>query len=222
MNDESKQSSRSIEDNYPEYLDREYGYVYEVDDVMSQGALKRHDHLLHADEDALMEAEPDAQNDFFCWAIARAWRRLGEFDRFVSICGDLLDGGEEHPVVVYSEISRGLARALVSAARLEEATETMRAHLERWPDDIEARQLAGVIDLLAKPVDEGRLEALLEEFPADAELCFEISEDLWRFGEDAKAAEWLERARQAAEESKDHAAKVDIELLAGRLERVET
>jgi hypothetical protein len=217
----SPQPHRSIEDNYTEYLEHEYGYAYEVADVMSQTAIARHDSLLHAGAEELDGVELDSLDDFQKWAVARSWRRLGDTDRFFETCRTLLDSEETHPVVIYSEISRWLAEELARAERLDEARQTLTAHLDRWPSDIQAREMIGIIDLLADQDDDARLRELVEEYPADAELRFEIAEDLWRFGKTDAAKSWLDEARQVAKSSGDQASLVDIELLAGRITNTE-
>jgi hypothetical protein len=213
----TRRPHRSIEDNYPEYLEHEYGYAYEVADVMSQTAIVRHEELLHADTDELEAVALDSLDDFQKWAVARAWRRLGNTERFFGACETLLDSKEEHPVVIYSEISRWLAEELARAERLEEAHERLASHLERWPSDVQAQELIGIIDLLANEGDDTRLRELVAEYPADAELRFEIAEDLWRFEKLDAARAWLDEAREAATSTGDQAALVDIELLAARI-----
>lgn len=208
---------RSVEDNYPEYLEHEYGYAYEVADVMSQAEIARHEELLHADASALETVDTDNLDDFQKWAVARAWRRLGDHDRFLEIARALLDSDEEHPVVIYSEISRWVAHELAGAEKLDEAKALLDRHLQRWESDVQARELAAVVAFLKDDADDSQLQALAAEFPADAELRYEIAEDLWRFGRRQAAEQWLEEARRAADQSADEAVKVDIELLAGRI-----
>ena len=216
MNDPTPLGRRSIEDNYPEYLEHEYGYAYEVADVMSQAALARHEELLHLDAGALEQVNLEDLDDFQLWAVARAWRRLGEFERFVELSRRLIDSDDEHPVVIYSEISRWLARELTGHERTEEAQQILAEHLERWPSDTQARALAGLVAYVASD-DDARLQTLVDDYPDDAELHFEIAEDLWRFGRGEAASKWLEQADKAAERSQDASVRVDIELLADRI-----
>ncbi|QDG49811.1 hypothetical protein FIV42_03370 [Persicimonas caeni] len=213
----SKQPRRSIEDNYPEYLEHEYGYAYEVADVMSQAEIMRHEELLHADTATLEGLELDSLDDFQKWAVARAWRRLGDHERFLDVSKQLLDSQKEHPVVIYSEISRWVAQELAGADKLEDAKDLLTKHLARWDSDVQARELMGIVEFLTAEGDDSTLRQLADEYPADAELRYEIAEDLWRFGKHRAAERWLDEARQAAEQSGDEAALVDIELLATRI-----
>ncbi|MFP4598920.1 MAG: tetratricopeptide repeat protein [Persicimonas sp.] len=219
MEDTAERVAGSIEDNYPEYVEQVYGYAYEVDDVMSQQALARHDELLRATPDQLEQVDVGSLDDFQLWAVARAWRRQGDFDRFVEFSERLLSSDNQHPVVIYSEISRGLARELAGVGRLQDARERLETHLQEWEGDVQARQLAGVIDVLEDDEQDNdeQLRRLAREFPSDAELRFEIAEDLWRFGSHQPAEKWLDEAREVARETGDHATLVDIELLADKL-----
>jgi hypothetical protein len=218
MNDQQPSTTprTNVEDNYPEYLEHEFGYAYEVDDVMSQAAIARHQTLLHADAAELEDTDVDGLDDFQRWAVARAWRRLGKTERYVDGCRALLETDNAHPVIIYSEISRGLAHHLIDADRLDEARQILDEHFEHWASDVQARQLAAIIDLLEAD-NEAALEELCADYPDDAELRFEIAEDLWRFGRVEAARRWLERAGEVARSSGDHAALVDIELLGDRL-----
>ena len=213
----TKRPRRSIEDNYPEYLEHEYGYAYEVADVMSQSAIVRHEELLHASAAELEALAVDSLDDFQTWAVARAWRRLGERERFYETGKKLLASDEEHPVVIYSEISRWIAQELTGAERLNEARELLERHLEKWPSDVQAQELIAIVVLLGDEGDDAKLRELADEYPADAELRYEIAEDLWRFGRQEAAMRWLDEARETAEQSGDDAALVDIELLASRM-----
>ena len=220
--DETKRSTsrprRSIEDNYPEYLEHEYGYAYEVADVMPQAAIARHEALLHAAPEELDALDLASLDDFQKWAVARAWRRLEDHHRFLEISRAILASTEEHPVVIYSEISRWVAQQLAGDDKLDEAKQLLTDHLQRWPSDVQAEELLGVVEFLGEDGTDEPLRALAARFPADAELRYEIAEDLWRFGERQAAAAWVEEARLAAEQSADEAALVDIELLAERIE----
>lgn len=208
---------RSIEDNYPEYLEQSYGYAYEVADVLSQAEIARHEKLTHATAAELDGVDLDGLSDLDRWTVARARRRLGQFDRYLEICSKLLDSDQEHPVVVYSEISRWVALDLADAGRLGAARQRLKAHLQRWEGDVQARELIGIIEFIDADGDDGYLKELAAEFPGDAELRFEIAEDLWRFGRVEAANDWVNQARRAAEASGDRAALVDIELLAERI-----
>ncbi len=213
---------RSIEDNYPEYLDQAFGYAYEVADVMTQAEIARHEGIVHASADELDALDPSALDDFDRWALARAWRRLGEVERYLDTARLLLASEAEHPVIIYSEISRGVALDLADAGRLDEALEQLRVHLQRWDSDIQARELKGIIEFVATGDDATALEELVAEFPDDAELRLDIAEDLWRFGGIEAARTWVHNARSAAVASDDRAALVDIELLETRIERTAT
>jgi thioredoxin-like negative regulator of GroEL len=215
--DHANRAHRSIEDNYPEYLAHEYGYAYEVADVMSQTAIVRHEELLHSSADELQSVDPASLDDFQTWAVARRWRGLGDAERFFETCRAILDTQQEHPVVNYSEISRWLAQELASASRLDEAAQRLDTHLERWPSDVQAQEMSGVVDLLANEDDDSKLRELVEAHPEDAELRFEIAEDLWGFQKVAAARRWLEEARKTAMSAGDQAVLVDIKLLASRI-----
>lgn len=207
-----------VEDDYPEYPEQSYGFAYEVDDVMSQRALRRRDELLGADAAALGELDIDRLDDFERWTAAHAWRKLGEQTRFVQLARRVLASEEAHPVIVYSEISRGIAWLFITEERYEEAGEVLETHRDRWPDDLQGRQLAALLAYL-RGDDSARLEALASEHPDDAELRYEFAEDLWQLGRHEEASRWLEKAREAATASGNRAALVDIALLEERLEQ---
>lgn len=209
--------ARSVEDNYPEYLEHEYGYAYEVADVMSQAALEQHETLLHAEPQALEALELSELDDFQIWAVARAWRRAGRFDRFLEVTRRLLSSEDEHPVVIYAEISRWVAAELAGDGRLEEASELLVEHLNRWDNDLQARELAAVVDFLEND-DDASIRRLGDEHPDDAELLYDIAEDLWRFDRLDAAGKWLDETRLVAERIGDEALIVDVELLETRIE----
>lgn len=206
-----------VEDDYPEYPEQSFGFAYEVDDVMSQGALRRRDELMCADAATLEQLDVDNLDDFERWTAAHAWRRLGEEARFVEIAQNILASEDSHPVIVYSEISRGLAWLFITEKRYGEAAEILDAHSERWPDDLQGEQLAALLAHL-RDDDGAQLEELASEHPGDAELRYEFAEDLWQLGRHQAAKRWLEKARRAANETGDRAVLVDITLLEERLE----
>jgi hypothetical protein len=219
-------AASSIEDNYPEYIDDEFGYAYEIADRMTQREIARHDELLHADAaalDALDKNELEKNelgelNDLELWATARARRRLGDEARYFAICEALLASDDEHPLIIYPEISRRVAFQRALAGDLDPARARLAAHLERWPDDLQAEQLAAVLDFLASS-DDDAMRRLVERFPRDAEIRFEIAEDLWRLARPDAAFAWLDEARRVAT-LHDRATLVDVELLAARMSEI--
>ena len=53
--------TRSIEDNYPEYVLETFGYQYDALEVIDREALTRHDNLRHASREELERAMGDGE-----------------------------------------------------------------------------------------------------------------------------------------------------------------
>lgn len=218
-----KSAAASIEDNYEEYLDDERGFAYDFADRMTAEDIAAQDATVDAtalDLRALDDAAPEPPDALHLWMRARAWERLGNMERYFELCDQLLDVLPEHPLVVYPEISRRVARQRAAQADFSTAQQRLRTHLERWPEDLQAEQLATIIDYLARSAedvdDATALRAFAARFPEDAEIRYEIAEDLWHFERPEAASAWLEDAREVATQH-DLTTLVDIELLQTRL-----
>lgn len=221
----------SIEDNYEEYLDEECGYAYDFADRVTPEDVAMQDSILAASAAqlrALDDAAPEPANGLHLWMRARAWERLGDSARYFDLCAQLLDAGPEHPLLIYPEISRRVARHHAARAQLGAAQARLGTHLERWPQDLQAEQLRAVVDFLQRRADTGppedadaALRAFASRFPEDAEIRYEIAEDLWHFGSFEAARAWLKEARDVATQH-DLTTLVDIELLHARFARSES
>jgi len=224
-------AAASIEDNYEDYLDDECGFAYDFADRMTPEDIAEQDSILFASAAqlrALEEAAPEPANGLNLWMRARAWERLGDAARYFELCAQLLDASPEHPLLIYPEISRRVARKRAEQAEFGAAQQRLRTHLERWPQDLQAERLGAVIDFLAgrAEIDTAQdadlaLRAFASRFPEDAELRYEIAEDLWHFGSTEAARAWLEEAREVATQH-DLTTLVDIELLRARFARTES
>lgn len=221
-----RQDQRSIEDNYPDYLDDEFGYGYRFFDQLTQSELARHDKILHADA-AQLEAlgaavkeqlKPDPLELF---ALTRAWWRLGEGEQFRQACGALLKAEATHPGIAYAELSRRLAWEYARAEDLAAAYTHLDAHLARYPEDLSARRLVAIFKQIADPapsalIDHSPLAKFLAEFPQDAELRLEIAEDLYQLDHPEDALFWLKDAHKVAQ-AYDPTTLVDVLLVGRRL-----
>lgn len=219
-------AAASIEDNYEEYLDDECGFSYDHADRMTPEDFAAQDAILHASPEELQAMEGAAlepPEGLKLWMLARAWERLADAPRYFELCAQLLDAELEHPLVIYSEISRRVARQRAKAAEFSLARERLRAHLERWPEDLQAEQLSALIVYLESgdAADDSALRAFVARFPKDAEIRYEIAEDLWHFGRLQAASDWLHKAREVATQH-DLTTLVDIELLSTRLDSIVT
>lgn len=226
----------SIEDNYTEYLNDECGYAYDMADRMTQPEIAMQDLLVDrsaAELRALEGKVPDDANEFILWTLARAWEQAGDLERYFELCAQLLDGADEHRLIISSEISRLVARQRAEIGDFSRARQRLRTHLQRWPEDDQAEQLAALVEYLQRsaarvsldavdaadisgPDEDSALHAFAQRFPDDAEIRYEIAEDLWHFQRPDAASTWLDRAREIALEY-DPATLVDIELLDSRI-----
>lgn len=215
------QPTRDIEDNYPEYLADTYGYAYDADDIVSIAAIRRHEALRRLDAQGLEAVEVASLDDYQRWALGQAYLRHGDLDGFLRIGALLLQSTDDHPALVYREISLRLADTLVEALRIREATSLLGRHLERWPDDLAALQLRAVIDVVADRSQTDRLDALAEAHADDPDFFVEVAELLGRLGQEPTAREWLDRAEACATRVGDGAIGVDIALLRDALGEAE-
>lgn len=212
----------SIGDNYTEYLDEECGFAYDIAEQMTRQDIATQDAIIQASPQelrAIEDAMATPENGLHLWMLARAWEQAGEMDRYFDLCARLLAAEDAHPLVIYPEISRRVARQHALAGDFERAQQRLRAHQERWADDAQAQQLAALIGYLASPeADDSALRALVAKSPQDAEIRFEIAEDLWLFERPDAAAAWLDEASEVARQF-DPATLVDVELLRARMAR---
>lgn len=224
--------SASIEDNYTEYLDDEFGYVYGFADALTQQESARHHALRIADTDAL-EALENAGLEHLpnldLLAIAHAFQRHGNLAHAIIAAELLLAAADADPRINYPEVSRHVADLHLRRRHIARAQAQLQAHLSTWPDDLQAQQLNAVCEFIAAlvtpaesqtdPPKSPGLNALHDftaRFAQDAELRLEIAEDLARFGLLDAALDWLAEARALAK-LHDPATLVDVELLAARL-----
>lgn len=230
----------SIEDNYAEYLDDEFGYAYGFADALTQHEIARHHALRIADAhdlDALANTGLSQLPALDLLAITHAFQRLGDLANTI-LTGELLLAAEDTDARIdYAEVSRHIADLHLRRGHPERAQAQLHTHLHRWPDDLQAQQLSALTEFLAAhstpetlatpgaadsakaAPDTGAqtaLHAFAARFAQDAELRLEIAEDLARFGHLGPALLWLDDARTLAR-AHDPATLVDVELLAARL-----
>ena len=172
---------REIEDNYLDYPEDEYGYTYDVWDVVAVADADRHFEIRDFSEDELGALDYEELDHFQLWAAARAHLANGNQEDFVDLAGQLLgDTDERHPVLVYHEVAVHAARVLA-----ETDPDAALEWLGRWDEArdelMEARILEAV--LASKLEDaEAAFETVLDEFPDEPELLYEIAAEWERQG----------------------------------------
>lgn len=207
-------------DNYEEYLADEMGYAWNARDVVAMSTLERHDELAAASAEELEQEDFSELNDFLRWAVARRWAQLGHVERFAVAVNNLLESMEPSALLQYHEIYLTSARLLADADHHDQALALLERYSSIGPEDASpALRLRAVIHLGRDDIEAGEdvLAELRETFGQQPEVCFEVAETLAGAGYTERAAEWLKRARAAAEEVGDRPILVDIELLEGRL-----
>ncbi len=209
--------TRSIGDDYTEYVDDEYGYHYHAWEVISASESRRHEEIRIGENelvDSLFE-NLDALSDLELWALAR--RRLQEGIRhdYFSSVELIISGDRTHPAISYPEVFADLARRYAEDGDLTRGRELVDSIGLHWPELVDALPLLFAQLYLhsgdLEQADKAYREAMAS--PPDVDLLIEITEDFLSLSAIEKAREWLEIARQRAVEINDTASLVDIELL---------
>lgn len=210
-------------DNYEDYLSDEQGYAWDARDVVSVDTLERHDDILALTGEELQELVPADYDDFIRWAIARRWHQLDRLEPAIEVARTVVDGETDHRAIHYSEARLAVARLLEEAGRLDEAVE-MTTTLAEEDDTYRpyGRLLHAMIRLRSGKGAGGDraeeiLDSLYETHSDDAELQYEIAEDLARSGFGEMAETWIERTSETAERTGNRAVQVDLELLEPRM-----
>jgi tetratricopeptide (TPR) repeat protein len=209
-------------DNYDGYLTDEQGYAWDARDIVSVEDLEVHDDMLARSEETLGELVPADYDDFVRWGMARRWRQLGRLDLAAEVARTVVDGERDHAAIHYPEATLAVAGLLEEADQIDAAIDI----LDRLSD---AKAPYGAYAQLAEAMirlrrgDEGareRASEILDDLhashPEDAELHFEVAEDLTRSGFGELAEVWIRRTREAAEKTGNRAVLVDLTLLEQR------
>ncbi len=217
---------RSISDGYPEYVDDELGYHYHAWEVISASESTRHERIRLAQAQELEElAEHFAPlSDLERWALGRHYLRNGQVDRYFKFVEPILQGERTHRALHYPEIFADFARRHAEGGDMDAADATVGRIEQVWPELAPAIPLLRAKLLLrAGRFDEAH-QAYEKEIEAEdlsddeaPEIYFEAAFDFFECGATEIARHWLDRSRQAAEESGDTATMVDIELLEAEL-----
>jgi tetratricopeptide (TPR) repeat protein len=206
---------RDIEDNYPEYPEDEYGYTYDAWDLLTLEETDRHDELITSSPEVLESLDTDELDDLERLAVARASRRIGETDRFITTCREMLESESRHPAIVYPEIAIFAGRELASDDK-PRALAWLDEFYERAQELMEGRILRAVLQTLVS--DESELmDSIIEEYGDEAEMYYEVAEEFDRQGDTDAARSWLEQAREKANATGDRATLIDVDLLAREL-----
>lgn len=206
-----------IEDNYPDYLDDELGYVWEAWDILPADAIRRHDEIFAMGAGELRALALDQLDDLELWAYARAQRRLGDQGAFLAALRVMFIAEGKHPAIDYADARASLIEALIDAGELPDAAQHLAEARSEFPDDPAFVRLE-VHHAFAAGEEAGAatMASTIEAHGDDAELLYELAEDFARVGRPERARELLVIARRAAERHA-RAALVDIELLEQRL-----
>ena len=209
--------TRSIGDDYTEYVDDEYGYHYHAWEVISASESKRHEEIRIGENelvDSLFE-NLDTLSDLELWALAR--RRLQEGIRsdYFSAVELIISGNRTHPAISYPEVFADLARRYAEDGDLTRGRELVDSIGLHWPELADALPLLFAQLYLhngdLEQADKAYREAMAS--PPDVDLLIEITEDFLSLSAIEKARQWLEIAKKRAVEINDTASLVDIELL---------
>lgn len=209
--------TRSIGDDYTEYVDDEYGYHYHAWEVISASESKRHEEIRIGENelvDSLFE-NLDALSDLELWALARRRLQEGIRNDYFAAVELIVSGDRTHPAISYPEVFADLSRRYAEDGDLTRGRELVDSIGLHWPELADALPLLFAQLYLhngdLEQADKSYREAMAS--PPDVDLLIEITEDFLSLSAIEKARQWLEIARQRAVEINDTASLVDIELL---------
>lgn len=202
---------REVEDNYEEYLSDELGYAWGVWDRQSLAAIARHDELLNADAETVAATDPASLDDLERLALARAAHRASDVEAELDALRLIASEPMEHPGVHYVEIFERLASRLCDESLFDEAEMMLdRLQGQEWcehPPNY-ARALVRFRSDRTQGIEP--FESLLAESPDDAELRFDLAEDLAAFGAEEHVEPLLAAAEEIARRTGIDAVLVDI------------
>lgn len=204
-----------IEDNYPEYLEDERGYTWDAWDVLPANVIRRHDAIVDSTAEELSRLDPAGLDDLDRWALARASRAVGDQERFLDATRLILASDEEHRGISYADVFVAAIEAFADEGLGDEAMLHLATLRERWPDDARATRLA-VYVAARSGILETAVERALVDAAEDAELLYEIAEDLVVIAPRAAARILAKASAQAHAESRV-SLQLDIELLRAKL-----
>ncbi|MFB6374293.1 MAG: tetratricopeptide repeat protein [Bradymonadaceae bacterium] len=207
-------------DNYERYLEDSYGYAYSARDIVAVESIERHDDLVASPTVEGLDVSADELSDFERLGLARGLRRDGDIEAFCAEIDRLLASDNQHPAVAYPEIPLLAALVLREAERNEQARTFLDRGRNKWPEAaVPMLQQQALVALATDgpEVAQQVYQRLADDNPEDAELRFEIAEDLWSHGEPEMAGEWARRAEEAARRIGDEPLLVDIRVLKERL-----
>lgn len=209
---------RDIEDNYPEYLDDELGYAWDAWDILPADVIRRHDALVAATQSELADIDPAGLDDLDRWAYARACRRAGDIDGFLEAARLVLASEQGHRGLNYPDVYVATIQAMARAERIDEANLHLEQLRERWPEDTRSVRLA-VFVASVWDVASAReaLNDAIEHHQDDAELLFEIAEDLHVTERPELCREALLAVEAAAERTGATAVLVDVTVFREKL-----
>lgn len=205
-----------IEDDYPTYVTDELGYAWDAWEIVTSDEMRRHDELLAASADELSQIDPGTLDDLSRWAYARRARELQGEDAFIDVArlvlGSTAEGaGTAHPALDYAEVHYAVAASLANVGALDEAAVVVSAATTSWPDDSDLRRLDVCIAVRSRPeVAAARVEKFVDDHAGDAELLFELAEDLAGMGMVELAGVALDACQVAATGT---STMIDVELL---------
>lgn len=188
-----------MEDDYPEYLDAEWGYGYAAWDVASLAERLRAQRLTLEDDAGLLQMQGTETSALCRWAIARQWWQRGHLEHFVELSLSLLAHGHTEEVLRSGEIAVWLVRALAGLGRSDEARRWCDVTGTRWPQYAPISVVALAMVARAEG-DAERCAQILEELKQthghDPRSCFDVAQWLWQAGARELAKPWIDRARQ--------------------------
>ena len=221
--------TRSIEDNYPEYVLETFGYQYDALEVIDREALTRHDNLRHASREELERAMGDGEgverDALAALAIAHRWRELEALEESAEALEFILSA-PPHASVAIDEVFEFAILTRLTLKQYDRARHLLDAPPEWTESWHRLPLLSGLVATLeGDPSDGERMfDAYIDDEGAEGERgerCYETAELLSDYLEHELAKTWLVRARSRAEAEADRALLVDITLMEDKLERLQ-
>lgn len=203
-----------IEDNYPEYLEDELGYAWDAWDVLPADVIRRHDSIVTASAHELDSIDPAALDDLDRWAYARACRRSGDVDGFLSAARLVVASKEAHHGLQYAEVFIATIGLMATEGLGDEALLHLSEFRERWPEDSRAVRLEASVTIRQDP--QKAIDTALTDAADDADRLFEIAEDVAQL-HPTGAEQLLQAAESLARGEEATSLLLDIDLLRAEL-----